>query len=662
MANPIVDALGPFIWGAGGAKKTPEEIARDKEVAAQLLMKAGNTSPVQHWSQGAARVVDALGGVLKQKRAEAAGAENATYNEGILKGLLSPQSVPSSGAAAEISATSPAASAAQTQAAPQSVDISGSREEFVNSLLPAAIEESRRTGVDPRIIVAQAAQETGWGRSAPGNNYFGIKSHGQGGGQNLSTEEVIDGKRIRINDSFRQFESPADSVRGYGDFITQNPRYRGMREAQGLDAQLEALQASGYATDPNYSRSVGAIARGIQLPQQVASLDPGAGMATPQTASDAIEAQAPQQALPMGEAQIVGPAPAVASQPMEVAGGGGRPSVFEQPQAAPQQAPGMNEALVRAMTDPRATPQTRAVAQALMQQQMAQQQAAQEMRMRQADPAYRLGLEKSQLEIENLRNPRVSAGDRLAREKFELEKGQTGRTPDINEYEYAKKQGFEGSFPDFILAQKKAAASSTTINNGEGNAFYKKLDEKNAESINSLSEVGMQARAKMGQIDQLEKLINSSPTGAVAALKQAAGEYGINTEGLNDLQAATALINQLVPQQRAPGSGSMSDADLALFKQSLPRLINQPGGNQTILNTMRGITQYQIQTGEIADRVANREITPAEGRSAIAQLPNPLSNFKPPENKAQSAPRPRATNPETGAVLEFDGKSWVPVK
>ncbi|WP_458380263.1 glycoside hydrolase family 73 protein [Sinorhizobium medicae] len=176
-------------------------------------------------------------------------------------------------------------------AAPPAVDISGSKAEFVNALLPAAIEESKRTGVDPRIIVAQAAQETGWGKSAPGNNFFGIKSHGKGGGQSLNTHEYVNGKRVNVKDSFRTFGSPGESVRGYGDFILENPRYKGLREAQGLDAQLAALQASGYATDPNYSSSVGAIARGIQLPQEVASLDPSIGM-PPQTSAEAVNAMA----------------------------------------------------------------------------------------------------------------------------------------------------------------------------------------------------------------------------------------------------------------------------------------------------------------------------------------------------------------------------------
>lgn len=141
------------------------------------------------------------------------------------------------------------------------------KKKFVDMLLPAAVEVSRRTGVDPRIIIAQAALESDWGRRAPGHNYFGIKSHGKKGGQKLTTHEVIGGRRVKTQDSFRTYSSPLESVLGYGEFITQNPRYKPFREARGIDAQLAALQASGYATDPNYSKKLSAIIRNLPIGQ-----------------------------------------------------------------------------------------------------------------------------------------------------------------------------------------------------------------------------------------------------------------------------------------------------------------------------------------------------------------------------------------------------------
>lgn len=144
--------------------------------------------------------------------------------------------------------------------------MNSNRQAFIDRLLPAAMEASQRTGIDPRIIIAQAAHESAWGRSAPGNNYFGIKSHGQEGGQTFTTHEVINGRRVKIRDSFRTYDDPADSVAGYADFMLQNPRYGEFRAASGdLDRQIDALGRSGYATDPNYANAIRSIANSIPL-------------------------------------------------------------------------------------------------------------------------------------------------------------------------------------------------------------------------------------------------------------------------------------------------------------------------------------------------------------------------------------------------------------
>lgn len=65
------------------------------------------------------------------------------------------------------------------------------RQKFIDMMLPAAQKYGQHIGVDPRIIVAQAAHETGWGASAPGNNYFGIRSHGESGEEILTTHELM---------------------------------------------------------------------------------------------------------------------------------------------------------------------------------------------------------------------------------------------------------------------------------------------------------------------------------------------------------------------------------------------------------------------------------------------------------------------------------------
>jgi hypothetical protein len=172
------------------------------------------------------------------------------------------------------------------------------QQEFVALIWPHALRVSEMTGLDPRLVVAQAAQETGWGRSAPGNNFFGIKSHGRAGGATYGTHEYVNGQRVNIRDSFRTYDDVGQSAEDYANFLMANPRYREMLAAEGLDAQVAALGRSGYATDPNYAHSVMRIASGIDpngqysAPSGTFALRPQQGRMTPQNPA----------ALDMGEA------------------------------------------------------------------------------------------------------------------------------------------------------------------------------------------------------------------------------------------------------------------------------------------------------------------------------------------------------------------------
>lgn len=147
-----------------------------------------------------------------------------------------------------------------TNAAP-----SASPEAFVASIAPTAKAVAEELGIDPRIVIAQAALETGWGKSVKGNNLFGIKSHGKKDGLMVQTHEVEDGKRIKVRDSFRQYDSYDESIADYGSFIQQNKRYKPMLQAATLREQVEALGKSGYATDPEYADKVMAIAKSKRL-------------------------------------------------------------------------------------------------------------------------------------------------------------------------------------------------------------------------------------------------------------------------------------------------------------------------------------------------------------------------------------------------------------
>lgn len=138
------------------------------------------------------------------------------------------------------------------------------RQKFVESIRPYAEKVSRETGVDVRVVIAQAALESRWGTAAPGNNYFGIKGDKASPNvQLLDTTEVGSKGEYKTKEPFRKYDSPDKSFDDYAKFINENGRYAPMRSAKGLDAQIEALGRSGYATDPDYGKKIGQIARSL---------------------------------------------------------------------------------------------------------------------------------------------------------------------------------------------------------------------------------------------------------------------------------------------------------------------------------------------------------------------------------------------------------------
>lgn len=156
----------------------------------------------------------------------------------------------------------------------------GGGQTFVDRLMPAALKASEKTGVHPHLILAQAALESGWGKHAPGNNYFGIK----GPGQVLDTKEQGATGLYNTRDSFRKYESPEHSVDDYANFIMSNSRYRPVREARTLDEQIEAMGRSGYATDKDYTAKLRSIANNLS------------GNATPFTPRERGRPEAPRSA------------------------------------------------------------------------------------------------------------------------------------------------------------------------------------------------------------------------------------------------------------------------------------------------------------------------------------------------------------------------------
>jgi flagellar protein FlgJ len=177
------------------------------------------------------------------------------------------------GGAGEASAPASSAPAASEPSAIRH-PLSVSKDDFLRTLRPHAERAARELGVDPNALLAQAALETGWGRSVPCNangdcsfNLFGIKAGNQWSGAtvNVPTLEFEDGVAVRKVERFRAYESPADSFRDYAALISRNSRYADARgTGENVEAFAAALQQGGYATDPNYAQKISALASEVR--------------------------------------------------------------------------------------------------------------------------------------------------------------------------------------------------------------------------------------------------------------------------------------------------------------------------------------------------------------------------------------------------------------
>lgn len=176
------------------------------------------------------------------------------------------------------------------------------------------------------------------------------------------------------------------------------------------------------------------------------------------------------------------------------------------------------------------------------------------------------------------------------------------------------------------IARRNAGRTNVSVSTDmrQPDAFQARMAEAEADNFAGFLEQGPTAARNLQQIGQLESLLADIPTGAGASMRSFAGNLGIQTDGLSEIQAAEALINTLIPAQRPPGSGVMSDADLEMFRRSLPRLINSPEGNSLIIETMRSINQYDMQLANIAGAVASGELTREQARRAVNELQNPV--------------------------------------
>lgn len=698
---------GSFIFGRGQEYATPEELAKARAMAEALL---GPQRAPQNVGEGLTAIGQAIRGRMdlsRVNRAEAAGKSSAAaaFNP-ILQALSGksgefPPAPGGGGSSAKASPDFKGDELAWTEAKPYQKALlntiagpeSGGRYNVIYG--GGKFDDfSKHPGQAVRI---QTGPNAGRTSSAAGKYQF------------LGSTWQDQAGKLGLTDF-----SPANQDKAAWNLAAETYK---TKTGQDLDAVLQsgdpaAIASVGKVLNPVWTSLPGGIEQGTNTDRFVSTYQRALNAgASPAQAQQAAQQTQPVQVASLDPSAGVAQATQVPPMPEEYAKTGLSPEAW-----AKMNAPTGGQGVAKALAGPSqqaqpAAPQGQQVAQALspdrlpvmaggnadaiqpgqggglgMQQLL---QAAQnpwldqqqrglinmliEQEQQKSDPLRQMQLQKGQIEIDALKNPRISPADQakidfdrekfkaeqansatddqreavrlkleqekytadssLAREKFDWEKDKD-RLPEFYDA-YVQQEKAAGREPlgilDYVTTSKKAGA--TTINNGSNTSeFVKKSDEAAAKRMDEIVAAGQTAPQTMADMQQLIDLGTAIGTGQGAQIKAKLGPYahalGIDISNLGDIQAYEAITSRLAPQMRATGSGASSDRDVSMFLQSLPSLRNLPQGNEIIANTMKSVAQNKINSAEIASKAQRGEISWQDADREIRELPNPYDVFK----------------------------------
>lgn len=157
---------------------------------------------------------------------------------------------------------------------------------FISNYYVYARQTQKKTGISAIAILAQAALESAWGRSAPGNMFFGVKdTDGINGNEQLlqTVEYLATNKalfpvilsitwdkakklyRYVIKDYFRKYTTPEECFTDHAAFFFKSKRYKAALAVRSDPYRfIEEIAKAGYATAPRYAEILTRVARLIE--------------------------------------------------------------------------------------------------------------------------------------------------------------------------------------------------------------------------------------------------------------------------------------------------------------------------------------------------------------------------------------------------------------
>lgn len=393
---------------------------------------------------------------------------------------------------------------------------------------------------------------------------------------------------------------------------------KGLPSGAGIMSPSEGMKAVATALMQNRANQPDSSATASSPFRRIAeALMPASPSAPAQTGGQPVAPQAAWSSQPQG-------APTPQAQAAPLANG---PVPVPQPEApgTPQRQAQLGAAM-RTLNNPNATGGSKLIAQQIVQQ------------------AFR------GRELETVTRPDGSvwhvpkSGQGAPVQVFGPQSKPEGPTGDMREYELYRQQerasGREpGDFTSWSRGNKAASKTEVNIDMKGAGKFAEKANEYQAKRYFDMATSADEAVVLRSDIETLSGLLNGIQTGrgTEARLGLAQMAKGVGLDGIADkltggkmdeMEAALSIMDKLTPRMRVPGSGATSDMEMRTFRNALPSLLKQPGGNAIVTDTYRGMLDYQAQAGDLARQALRGEISQAEADKGIKELPSPFQRFK----------------------------------
>jgi hypothetical protein len=437
-----------FTWGDGGAAVTPDALAERRKLARVLMAQGSDTSPVQHWTQGAARIAQSLLGTYDMGQADKAerGARDASSerSKALLGALIGGDAPQPSMASIPVSAEAPSPSGG-------GIGAGGIRSPGIASAFPRSLIQSESGGN------WQAQNNVTGAGGMPG--HFGRLQFGQARLQDaMNAGAIPQGTTPQIFMADPGLQQQAEAWH-FSD-IDQNIKNSGLDRAIGATIKGIPVTQDGMRAVAHLGGS-GGLAKFIQTGGQY---DPADANGT--RLSDYLKAHAGQTASPQ-------------AQPVQMA-------QAQQPNASQIQG------AMEIINDPWAKPGDKAAAQFILQKRLTAETK---------DPV-RSALEQEQLTAarnQNEQAPLARQEKQLSIQKSQRElDGTLPRAPTANMQEVDaenKARAAKGLPPmsvlDYSLAKAKASATNINMGGGTDKQVFDTMDESAKDAKSAV--MGLQA-------------------------------------------------------------------------------------------------------------------------------------------------------------------------